>query len=1037
MREKPDIVKILEKEEKLEKLQDRVQNKYEELGMSDESFENVPDETIEDIENTEKAGEDRIYSKKYDKSIGEILKIIQFTEKAATKIHGVTGEVEIYRLVMEEFKKSKEYSANIFLLTDDESKLSIMTSIKSKRVRAAERLTGLKQEGFKIPLSKAKTYSRVVREGETLHVKVSDVLNELFSRPNAYLIAKATGNIKNYDILTPLNMGGKIIGIFAMTSPSMVEEFIPLIKNLATHISASLELAKENTNRKEVEKSLKKSKERFRDVALSSADWMWEVDKDGKYTFTSGKVKNIFGYESSELLGKTPFDFMPEDEAKRVGEIFKEIASEKKPIVDLENWNLTKEGEKICLLTNGIPMLGENSELIGYRGVDKDITECKKTEEKFQEIFNGVSDAIFIHDLKDLSIIDVNDETCKRFGYTREEIKNMSIDDLSRSSMFSATTPESRELFKKIMDGEVVTKEWLSKNKDGDTFWHEMTVKLVEIEGEKRLLAIARNIDERKKAEEKIKYLKDYNENLLESNPNPIMVIKGYQIEYVNNSFVSTFGKTKDDYILKDMKEVIPVEITPAFEELLKEYNKKKELEVKGKSFSVSSFIVKKAEEEEERRGIIFQDITERKKAMNKIEKAKHELEAKNQELENTINYADRISLETKNALTELDQIFNSAADGMLVIDKDFHVLKMNDTFSTMFGISKAEAVGRKCYEVLNEPSCHSKLCSMKRMLDGTERVEFETEIKHTDGTKIPCNLTATSYKRADGEIIGIIENFKDITEWKKAEEKIKQQNIELEKLNQLKSVFLNITSHELRTPMSSIKGYIQMLLRRTFGEISDEQKSALEVILRNTNRLDHLIQDILDISRIESGTMKFIPEKTNLQKMLNEVAETMKSSAGLKEIKLNTDITKGLPDLFIDQERIKQVVINIVNNAIKFSPDESTINIRAKKEQNDILFEVQDFGRGIPQDKQERVFDTFYQVDSSKDTKFGGAGIGLAISRGIVLAHGGKIWVESKGKPEEGSTFRFTLPVKSVKDIESRFKKVDVFRLEKKRGIE
>jgi PAS domain S-box-containing protein len=428
----------------------------------------------------------------------------------------------------------------------------------------------------------------------------------------------------------------------------------------------------------------------------------------------------------------------------------------------------------------------------------------------------------------------------------------------------------------------------------------------------------------------------------------------------------------------------------------------------------------------------VSKDVTERKETTNEIEKTKHELEAKNQELEKTIKYANRVSLETKNALTELDQIFNTSGNGMLVLDKDFHILKMNDTFSTIFGINKAEAIGRKCYEILDEPAGHTNICPMKKIFEVEERVEFETEIKHANGTRIPCSLTATPFKGSSGEIIGIIEDFKDITKWKKAEGKIKKQNAELEKLNTLKSAFLNITSHELRTPMSSIKGYIQMLLQQKLGEVNKDQKIALEVVLRNSDRLDHLIQDILDVSRLESGTMKFIPENTVVGRMVSEIAETMQSSATIKEIKLNTDIGKGIPDLFIDQERIKQVIINLTNNAIKFSSDKSVINLKVKKEQDDILFEVQDFGRGIPKNKQDKVFETFYQVDSGKDTKFGGAGLGLAISRGIVIAHGGKIWVESEGIPCKGSTFRFTLPVASIKDIEKRFKGVDIFRLEK-----
>ena len=228
---------------------------------------------------------------------------------------------------------------------------------------------------------------------------------------------------------------------------------------------------------------------------------------------------------------------------------------------------------------------------------------------------------------------------------------------------------------------------------------------------------------------------------------------------------------------------------------------------------------------------------------------------------------------------------------------------------------------------------------------------------------------------------------------------------------------------------MTSIKGYTQMLLKQTLGETTEEQKQSLDVILRNTNRLDSLIQDILDISRLESGTMKFIPTKTDIDTLVGQTVETMQASADRKEITINADIEADVPGLKVDELRIKQVMTNLLNNAIKFSPDGTIINVKARKEKNDILFEVQDFGRGIPKDKQDKVFETFYQVDSGEDRKFGGAGLGLAVSKGIVVSHGGRIWVESReGK---GSTFSFTLPLKPVEDVEERFKAVDMFGLE------
>jgi PAS domain S-box-containing protein len=144
----------------------------------------------------------------------------------------------------------------------------------------------------------------------------------------------------------------------------------------------AVEVTLEITKRKKVEEALQKSQERFRDVVYSMADWIWEVDEKGVYTFCSGQVEEILGFSTSEMVGKRPFDFMADDEAKRVGEIFSEIARDKRPIKDLENWNIRKDGAPVCLLTNGVPILDDEGNLKGYRGVDTDITDRKRVEEE-------------------------------------------------------------------------------------------------------------------------------------------------------------------------------------------------------------------------------------------------------------------------------------------------------------------------------------------------------------------------------------------------------------------------------------------------------------------------------------------------------------------------------------------------------------------------------------------------------------------------------------------------------------------------------
>jgi len=330
-----------------------------------------------------------------------------------------------------------------------------------------------------------------------------------------------------------------------------------------------------------------------------------------------------------------------------------------------------------------------------------------------------------------------------------------------------------------------------------------------------------------------------------------------------------------------------------------------------------------------------------------------------------------------------------------------------------------------------NQMSQHLKQ-SRDELLDSQKNLEKIVETRTKE-------LNDKVKKLGESEIatLNIMEDLQHtIDKLKETQTTIELQNIQLKKLDRIKSDFLNITSHELRTPMSAIKGYVQMVIKQKLGQITEEQQQALTVVLRNTDRLDNLIRDILDVSRLESGTMKFVPEKTNPGKMIKEAIETMQPTAELKNIKISTEIENDVPEMMVDPERIKQVIINIVNNAIKFSPNGSIINVRTKREKDTVLFVIQDFGRGIPKDKQEKIFEIFYQVDSGMDRKFGGAGLGLAISRGIVLSHGGNIWVESE--PDKGSTFRFALPITPVQDLEGKFRDVDIFKLkDTKRAIE
>ena len=242
---------------------------------------------------------------------------------------------------------------------------------------------------------------------------------------------------------------------------------------------------------------------------------------------------------------------------------------------------------------------------------------------------------------------------------------------------------------------------------------------------------------------------------------------------------------------------------------------------------------------------------------------------------------------------------------------------------------------------------------------------------------------------------------------------KMDEERLQLDKA---KTEFLSITSHELRTPITPLKAQLQMLQQEYFGKLTDKQKESLDVVLRNTERLNKIIEDFLEISRIEAARLKFSFRKTDLQEMVKETVRFMDGFAKEKNITLMAS-SNELPLIDVDPDRISQVLRNLVHNAIKFSPIGGSIEINTELKNDHIRFSVKDQGVGLTSDDQIRVFEPFYQVEGTLSRKHGGTGLGLTICRGIIEAQKGKIWVESK--PGQGSTFYFTIPLTPVHEIE------------------
>jgi nitrogen-specific signal transduction histidine kinase/GGDEF domain-containing protein len=241
----------------------------------------------------------------------------------------------------------------------------------------------------------------------------------------------------------------------------------------------------------------------------------------------------------------------------------------------------------------------------------------------------------------------------------------------------------------------------------------------------------------------------------------------------------------------------------------------------------------------------------------------------------------------------------------------------------------------------------------------------------------------------------------------------LEKVNEELRKIDAMKSEFVSVASHELRTPLASIKNAVQLILNGKTGEINETQAKFLSMAERNINRLTNILNNLLDLSRIESGKVPMKFEELDLRAPVEFILASFKAQAEEKSIHVRMDFPQEIPSVYADREKLEQILTNLIGNAIKFTPEGGEISIFAKpypEDGNMLALSVSDTGVGIAKDQLDKIFDKFHQVEGSLHRSMSGTGLGLAITKGLVEAHQGKIWAESE--VGQGSTFTFTLPI-------------------------
>jgi len=240
------------------------------------------------------------------------------------------------------------------------------------------------------------------------------------------------------------------------------------------------------------------------------------------------------------------------------------------------------------------------------------------------------------------------------------------------------------------------------------------------------------------------------------------------------------------------------------------------------------------------------------------------------------------------------------------------------------------------------------------------------------------------------------------------------QINEELRRLDELKSEFLAMVSHELRTPLTAIVGYSRLLMRQVHGLLTPKQLEHQEAIFRSAQRLTELINDLLDVSRLEAARVELNPRPTDVREAVDQVASAVRVAAQAKQIRIANAVGADVPAVDADATRLHQILVNLVGNAVKFTPPGGSVTVRAARQGDQVWIAVEDTGVGIAKDELARIWDPFYQVESPMRRRHGGSGLGLAIVRRLVELHGGLVRAESDGE-NCGSRFSFTMPVSTA----------------------
>ncbi len=397
------------------------------------------------------------------------------------------------------------------------------------------------------------------------------------------------------------------------------------------------------------------------------------------------------------------------------------------------------------------------------------------------------------------------------------------------------------------------------------------------------------------------------------------------------------------------------------------------------------------------------------------------------------INYQDRIDLRAielskmneelklevaelkwkEEALRESEKRFRNIALSMVVwlweIDENGVYTYCSERVQELLGYTPQEMIGRRFHELMSSKDAQRFQNEFdKKSEHGKIIKDFENWIQHKDGHHICLITNGVPIMDDLGNFIGYRGVHKDVTEQKQAEEALKEANRQLRKFDRLKSDFVSMVSHEIRTPITIMREGISLCLDGVTGELNEAQKNVLGDTMEHIDRLSRLVTDLLDLSTIEEGKIELYISRVDLCRVVEKIKNDFKKYARNKQINIGIDVPSEALFIHVDKDKIIQVFHNLLNNAIRFTPQGGEIKIVIEDKEDEVLCSVSDTGTGIAKKDIPKLFSKFEQFGRKTNSEDKGTGLGLAICKGLVKKHGGRIWVESA--LGEGSTFNFTI---------------------------